>query len=134
MSLEGFNTFGSVSGQSVPIPDGFWVELLLPYNGVTWWYLKGVLAHVSTQSWWLSLSVASILTRPFTILHIKTSLTLRILSSNVGHFSSSSMLVTDEVLWYHWNHRVEMKIKQMKVIDTEYEKKYKSSEQKPWRR
>jgi hypothetical protein len=46
-----------------------------------------------------SLSVASILTRPFTILYIKTSLALCLLSSNVGHFSSSSMLVTDEVLW-----------------------------------
>ena len=47
-----------------------------------------------------SLSVASILIRPFTILYIKTSLALCHLSSNVGHFSSSSMLVTDEVLWY----------------------------------
>jgi hypothetical protein len=47
-----------------------------------------------------SLSVASILTRPFTILYIKTSLALCLLSSNVGHFRSSSMLVTDEVLWY----------------------------------
>jgi hypothetical protein len=44
-----------------------------------------------------SLSVASILTRPFTILYIKTSIGLCLLSSNVGHFSSS-MLVTDEVL------------------------------------
>jgi hypothetical protein len=43
-----------------------------------------------------SLSVASILTRPFTILYIKTSLALCLLSSNVGHFNSSSMLVTDE--------------------------------------
>ena len=48
----------------------------------------------------MSLSVASILTRPFTILYIKTSLALCLLSSNVGHFSSPSMLVTDEVLWY----------------------------------
>jgi hypothetical protein len=47
-----------------------------------------------------SLSVASILTRPFTILDIKTSLALCLLSSNVGHFNSSSMLVTYEVLWY----------------------------------
>ena len=47
-----------------------------------------------------SLSVASILTRSITILYIKTSLSLCFLSSNVGHFSSSSMLVTDEVLWY----------------------------------
>ena len=47
-----------------------------------------------------SLSVASILTRPLTILYIDTSLALCLLSSNVGHFSSSSMLVTDEVLWY----------------------------------
>ena len=70
MSLEGFKTLGSgsVSGQSVPIPGGSWVEWLIPYNGVTWWYLKGVLAHVSTQSWWLyESSVASILTRPFTL-------------------------------------------------------------------
>jgi hypothetical protein len=42
-----------------------------------------------------SLSVASILTRPFTILYIKTSLALCLLSSNVGHFSSSSMIVTE---------------------------------------
>ena len=36
-SLEGFETLdsGSVSGQSVPIPDGSWVELLLPYYVVT---------------------------------------------------------------------------------------------------
>jgi hypothetical protein len=33
-------------------------------------------------------------------LYIKISLALFLLSSNVGHFSSSSMLVTDEVLWY----------------------------------
>ena len=35
MSLEEFKTLGSgsVSGQSVPIPDGYWVEWLLPYNG-----------------------------------------------------------------------------------------------------
>ena len=46
-----------------------------------------------------SLSVASILTRPFTILYIKTSLALCLISSTVGHFSSSSMLVTDEVLY-----------------------------------
>ena len=47
-----------------------------------------------------SLTVASILTRPFTILYIKTSIALCLLSSNLGHFSSSSMLVTDGVLWY----------------------------------
>jgi hypothetical protein len=34
-----------------------------------------------------SLSVASILTRPFTILYIKISLALFLLSSNVGHFT-----------------------------------------------
>jgi hypothetical protein len=33
-------------------------------------------------------------------LYIKTSLALCLLSSNIGHFSSPSMLVTDEVLWY----------------------------------
>jgi hypothetical protein len=33
-------------------------------------------------------------------LYIKTSLALCLLSSNVGHFNSSSMLVTGEVLWY----------------------------------
>jgi hypothetical protein len=37
---------------------------------------------------------------PLVYLYIKTSLALCLLSSNVGNFSSYSMLVTDEVLWY----------------------------------
>jgi hypothetical protein len=70
---------------------------------LTWWYLKGMLAHVSTDGC-ASLSVVSILTRPFTILYIKTSLALCLLSSNVGHFSSLSMLVQlyrgDQFYWW----------------------------------
>jgi hypothetical protein len=39
-----------------------------------------------------SLSVVSILTRPFTILYIKTSLALCLLSSNVGHFGAVAII------------------------------------------
>jgi hypothetical protein len=71
---------------------GSWVEWLLPlmvlHDGI--WKECWPMFRLSRDGC-TSLSVASILTRPFTILYIKTSLALCLLSSNVGHFSSKHL-------------------------------------------